>query len=310
MDNHRPFWITMAQRAVRMLSNNRGEVNAGDPPAGDPPAGDPPSGDPPAPLPPPAAPVDWTETLPAEQKALLGVKGWKAPQDIIKGYSELEKLVGHEKIAMPKKDKDGNYEKGEFERVMSQLGLPKDAKDYTEAKDFKLAEGVSLDAKLMENFKVEARQAGLLPSQYAFVMNKFANLLNSGVSIQKEQTEKSHNESVLNLRNKWGVAYDSKAAIAQNVLNNFADEKTKAEIVKRYGNDPAIVELLANVGSNLSEDVLKSDGMKGSLMTPEGAKMEIDKIRNERSKELNDAQNPQHKYWVNRLSELYNMQGA
>ena len=44
--------------------------------------------------------VDWTSTLDADHKALVGVKGWKTPADTIKGYSELEKEP-YQNIALP-----------------------------------------------------------------------------------------------------------------------------------------------------------------------------------------------------------------
>lgn len=260
---------------------------------------------------PKAAPLDWTSTLPEEDRALLGVKGWKSPADPIKGYKELEKLVGHEKIAMPKKDAQGNYEKGELERVLMQLGMPKDPKGYKVSQGFKLPEGITLDDKFMAEFTAEAHKVGLLPHQYSFVMDKLAGLLQQGVAVKKEGDEKSHNEAMLNLRNKWGYAYDEKAKLANSVLRNFAgDENAGIELMKKYGNDPVVIELLANIGSNLSEDSLTRVNMISSMLTPEAAKGEIQKIRTERTKELNDASDPQHNYWVNRLSELYRMTGA
>ena len=248
---------------------------------------------------------DWTTSLDADHKALVGVKGWKTPGDAIKSYSEIEKLVGHEKIAMPKKDKDGNYEPGEFERVMTQLGMPKDAKEYKTSANFKLPEGVNIDPKLETEFKARARAAGLLPGQYAFMMDELSGMLTRGGQSMKEAQEKNFNESVLNLRTKWGSAYDSKAQLANRVLSTFADQNKAAEIVKKYGNNPEIIEILANVGENLSEESLVKVGMSGTSMSPEEANIQIMKVREERKKELNDASHPAHKYWLDRLDELY-----
>lgn len=250
---------------------------------------------------------DWTTSLEAEQKALRDIKGWKTPGDAIKSYAEVEKLVGHDKIAMPKKDKDGNYEPGELDRVMTQLGRPKDPKEYKPSANFKLPEGIQINEKALGEFNANLHKAGMLPHQYAAVMDEIGKFLNQGMQATKEANEKTFNESVLNLRNKWGAAYDEKAKIANTVLKNFADPKTLVEVVKKYGNDPAIIELLANVGVNLSEEVLARANMLGALLTPENAKLEIVKIREERSKELMDNTHPQHNYWVSKLEELYKM---
>jgi len=255
----------------------------------------------------PAAQGDWTTSLDAEHKALVGVKGWKTPGDTIKGYSELEKLVGHEKIAMPKKDKDGNYEQGELDRVMTQLGRPKDPKEYKPSANFKLPEGMALDAKSMGDFNAKLHKAGFLPHQYALVMDELATVLNQGTQAQKDANEKAFNESALALRNKWGVAYDEKAKLANNVLRNFADPKQGDAIAKKYGNDPVIIEMLANIGGNLSEEALTRSDMSGVLLSPEAAKLEKDKILADPKHPYYDAGHHQHDYWVDKVMQLNKM---
>jgi hypothetical protein len=252
-------------------------------------------------------PVDWVSTLPEEQKSLVGIKGWKTPADTIKGYSELEKLVGHEKIAMPQKDNSGNYLPGEFERVMTQLGLPKDPKEYKTSSNFKLPEGFAINPQLEAEFKLRAQKAGVLPSHYAFMMDELSGMLTRGAVAQKEANEKAFNEATLNLRGKWGVTYDERAKLANNVLKNFAPNGKAEEVIKKYGNDPLIIELMAEIGGNLSEESLAKTNMSGTLLSPDAAKAEIAKIRSDRQKELLDAGHPQHDYWIKRLDELYKM---
>jgi len=249
---------------------------------------------------------DWTTSLEPEHRTLVGVKGWKTPGDTIKGYSELEKLVGHEKIAMPRKDKDGNYEQGELDRVMTQLGRPKDPKEYKASATFKLPEGMALDAKFMEGFNAKLHKAGFLPHQYSLVMDELANVINQGTQAQKDANDKAFNEAALNLRTRWGLAYDEKAKLANAVLKNFsADPKQGDTIVKKYGNDPMLIELLANVGSNLSEESLVRTNMSGTLLSPEAAQLEINKIKSNPA--YLDANHPEHKFLVDRMYELNKM---
>lgn len=249
---------------------------------------------------------DWTTMLEPSHREIVKIKGWKTPADTIKGYSELEKLVGHEKIAMPRKDKDGNYEPGELDRVMAQLGRPKDPKEYKTSANFKLPEGIALDAKFIEGFNAKLHKAGFLPHQYALVMDELANVLNQGTQAQKDANDKAFNEAILNLRTKWGLAYDEKAKLANNVLREFCADKSQGDaIVKKYGNDPFIIELLANVGGNLSEEVLARTNMSGTLLSPEAAQMEKNKILSNPA--YLDANHPEHKYLVDRMFELNKM---
>jgi hypothetical protein len=47
-------------------------------------------------------------------------KGWSAPADIVQGYRNLEKLVGNEKVPLPKGEQDAEG----WERVFTALGRP------------------------------------------------------------------------------------------------------------------------------------------------------------------------------------------
>lgn len=251
--------------------------------------------------------VDWVGSLPADHQSVVKIKGWKTPSDAIKSYGELEKLVGHDKIAAPKKDAKGNYLPGEFDRVMTQLGRPKDAKEYKESESFKLPDGMVLDQKFMDEFKAEAHKAGLLPSQYAFVMDQLAKTIQQGTQLQTEQTQKKHNEAVVNLRTRWGQAYESKVKLANDMLANFTNKETAVEVIKKYGDDPAIIELLGNIGANFSEDTLMRNNMAVTMLTPDQARQEIQKVRSDNHVALMDNMHPQHKYWVDKLDELYRM---
>lgn len=256
-------------------------------------------------------PVDWISTLPSDQKALVGIKGWKTPTDTIKGYSELEKLVGHEKIAMPRKDKDGNYEKGEFERVMGQLGMPKTPKEYKESATFKLPEGIPENSKFTESFRDMAHKAGLLPHQYAMVMDHFISITNQGLSAQKEQSEKSYNEAAFNLKNKYGAAYEEKVHLSNRMLNSFATNKEHGEkIVKKYGNDPDLIEFMVNVSSSLSEDSISKHGITGELMTPQEASFKVKEIMSDMKHPYYNREHPQHNYWVDKIAELNRIASA
>uniref|UniRef100_A0A6M3LLM7 Putative capsid assembly protein n=1 Tax=viral metagenome TaxID=1070528 RepID=A0A6M3LLM7_9ZZZZ len=244
--------------------------------------------------------------LSEDQKAVMTTKGWKTIGDAITSYSELEKLVGHEKIAMPKVDKEGNYLPGEFERVMKQLGLPGTANEYKVAQDFKLPEGIHLKPELMTAFNEKAHKAGLLPSQYQFVMGELANIINQGTVDQKEKNIKDFNEAMLNLRTIWGSEYDHKVKLANNVLRLFTDNTAEGELlVSKYGTNPEIIKLLGTVGSQLSEEAISRTGMHGAFLSPASAQSEIKRIQ--AMPAYFDKMHTEHSYWVDRVLQLNRM---
>lgn len=256
--------------------------------------------------------VDWKQSLPQEFQSHPALTKFKTPADLFKGYTEVEKFVGYDKIPAPKRDKDGNYEKGEFERVSEALGRPKEAKEYQVSKDFKLPEGVKIADQGLDGFRAVSHKIGLLPHQFQGVLNYFADMLQAGTVAQKEAQDTAKKESELNLRTKWGATYDQKMQVANNVLRNFVDDKKMGDaIVAKYGNDPMLAELFANIGSNLSEESMSAVGQKGAFLDPVSAQAEIDKIMRDDTypghKAYFDAGHPQHKYFVEKVAELNRM---
>jgi len=305
MDNRSPFWRTLARNVVKRLSNNKGfaDGDGGDGGDGGDDGGD---GDAAAKAAADAAAAaagtNWAAALPPDQKAIVDNKGWKSPSDVLKSYTEVEKLVGYEKIAMPKKDKDGNFVADDMGRAMDSLGRPKNPTDYKTSENFKLPEAFAMNETSKAAFDERAHKAGLLPHQYAFMMDEFSNASNQAMTAQAEAKEKAFTESTLALRTKWGAAYETKAALANNVLKNFMSKEAGNEFVEKFGNDPQAIELLATIGGNLSEDAMTNIGLIGSGVTPEQAKIQIDELM--ASPAYMDNGDPKHAWIVKKVFEL------
>jgi len=252
---------------------------------------------------------DWQAGLDETSKAVITTKGWKAPGDVIKSYHELEKLVPSDKIAMPRKDKDGNYDPEDLHRVLTQLGAPKDATGYKPSANFKLPEGLEIDETVLEGFKTRAHKAGLLSQHYAFVMDELAGILQRGQTQQAEAKKKEFDDASLKLRETFGVKLPEIEKMANMILNTFGG-KNGAAIAKKYGNDPVIIELLGNIAGSLSEEGLHRTNIGGEIKSPAEARLEIDKINREQAAVLKDANHPEHKFWMSKLDVLYAMLGA
>jgi hypothetical protein len=143
------------------------------------------------------------------------------------------------------------------------------------------------------------------------VLDYFGEVLSKGTEAQAAQNKTKYEEASTALRSKWGLAYEEKMKTANSVLQNFVgDGKNGKEIAAKYGNDPLIIELLANVGANLNEESLSRVGMTGTMLTPEAAQLEINKIKMDTGHPYMNAQHPDHKFWVDRMNTLYQMAGG
>ena len=75
----------------------------------------------------PEAPPAWLGGVQdAELREFIQNKGWNDPGEMAQGYRNLEKLVGGEKVPLPKGDTDNEG----WERVYKALGRPAKPEDY------------------------------------------------------------------------------------------------------------------------------------------------------------------------------------
>ena len=95
--------------------------------------------------------------------------------------------------------------------------------------------------------------------------------------------------------------------VVQAMLKQFAPQETADAIVKKFGNDPDLARLFDSIGSKLSEDAIDMNGMKGTLMTPQEAEVEIKKIYSDAKHPYFVAGHPDHKFWVDKVQELHEM---
>lgn len=284
-----------------MLNNNRGEVAAGDPaPAADPATGDPslhnpdpidPNADPkpaadPAPAadpkpadPAPAAVKEWYDDLPADLKANPSIQKFKKPEEMAKSYLELSGLLGHEKIALPK-DADDVVA---IEHLNRALGVPEHPSKY-ELEAVTAPEGFEGMDFGDEGFKEMAFKHKLTPAQANGMKQDYITMLAEIKAMQVKEFTESVTASKAALTKDWGLAYDAKVKLAQNVMNKFAGSKENFDAINaKIGTDPAMLKLMATIGEQFSEGSLGNLGDPGTTFTktPSEAKAEYDKIMND-----------------------------
>lgn len=307
LDTFKPIWSK--------LKDNRGEVATGaDPaPAADPAAPANPSNptpgvsDPslhdPAPLAPgntgdpapdpeptpaadpepaPTAAKNWYDSLSEDLRNNPTIQKYKSQEDAHKAHLELQKIMGNEKIALPKDEND----EVAIKALNKALGVPEEA---TGENGYKFEELEGMDG--MEgmqfgddNFAEIMLKYNVPQSAAAGLRQEYANLL-KGI---KEANEKAYveavNQSKTDLTKEWGLAYDSKVKQAQAVMNKFAGSKENFDYINaKIGADPIALKMLAEIGANFSEGSLGDMGNPKSQFTktPAEAKAEYDTIMND-----------------------------
>lgn len=195
----------------------------------------------------------------------------------MESYGNLEKLLGHEKVPIPK---DINDVEG-WNRLSKALGVPDKAEGYGLAdaaipKD--LAQmGLTLNknefAEVMHAHKVPP---GAVKGIWDVYQQKAIGAYKNAMQAQQEQLTKTVNS----LRGEWGDSYQTNVELGQMVINKFSnDQDTNDYITSALSKDARGIKFLAKVGEQFAENKVPEFQMKRFSLAPEEALEEIQKIK-------------------------------
>jgi len=207
---------------------------------------------------------DWRSQITDEGlKAHASLEKFKTPQDLFKSYTELERLVGKEKIPVPT-EKDG---KELWDTVYSRLGRPETPKGY-KLPELQRPDGFpSADEKEMEGILAKAHELGLNNRQIGELYKWFMEGEFQKFKSFEEQRANKRAETETNLRKEWGKSYEEKVAKARGVLNNFSDPEVMQMVEEGLGNDPRFIRFLGNIAGKLQR-TLSAENRPGSPCRP------------------------------------------
>ena len=244
--------------------------------------GDPPAGGEPGPglkPPEPATPSSFQESLADEFKGVSALQKFNDVNGLAKSYLELERLLGYEKIPMPKADAKPE----EWESVWSRLGKPQKPEEY-KFEGIPADEAKKIDPKFLEKVRPLLHEANLTQKQADAVVSKFIELDKAMLSDLQNALLTEVLEGWESLKKDWGNAYDSMKETASRALDSTKIDGVW-EWAERAGviDDPMFARIMAHFGQELSEDVLRGGGGSGTL-TPKGAETEYNMIMSNKEK--------------------------
>ncbi len=198
----------------------------------------------------PAGPADWTSDLSEDQRALLETKGWKGPGAVLESYRHLEKLVGRDKIAIPKA---GDSEA--WNAVYDRLGRPESAEGY----EISVPDGVQRDAAFEEQMRGLFHSAGLTKAQVAALSEGWHGYLGSeSARAEQGRIERAEQEDEA-LRSEWGSSFDRNMEQARRAARSFGDAEIIDGLEESVGR-AAVFKMFARIGAAMAEDSLEGEG--------------------------------------------------
>lgn len=206
----------------------------------------------------------------SDLKGYLQNKGWKDPTELAVGYRNLEKLVGHEKVPLPK----GNDDAEGWARVYDALGRPKEAGEY------KLAVPEGADPAFAQQAASKFHELGLSARQ-ASALTEWWNGQAGSVQQAQMQAQSQATEQQLNtLKGEWGQAWDENLELGRRAARQFGlDEATLTKMENGMGTAD-MLKFMSRIGRGLTEHTFESGRSSTSFgMTPEAAKNRISALQ-------------------------------
>ncbi len=193
---------------------------------------------------------------------------------VVESYANLEKLLGHEKVPIPKDEKDVEG----WARYNTAMKVPSKPEGYS-LPDAKLPE--SLKGLVLDKDKFATiMHANHIPPSQANSMWDVYQKENVAIYNQHiESLQKQLDVSINTLRQEWGAAYDTNVQIAQEVINQFAPDKETGEfITASLLKNAGAVKWLKSVGEQFAENKVGEFNIKRFAITPDEAQAEITKL--------------------------------
>lgn len=226
----------------------------------------------PAPAPAPAG--NWYDGIEdGDLKGYVQNKGWKDPVELANGYRNLEKLLGGEKVPLPKgaEDKEG------WARVYDALGRPKSADDYGLA----VPEGGSPEFAKAAASKFH--ELGLSKGQAEALTNWYNEQAQGQLGAQQQAQAAKVEQDLQSLRGEWGGAYEENIELGRRAAREFGLDATKLEALENAFGTGEMLKFMSKIGRGLTEHNFEGGRTAtGFGMTPEAAKQRISALREDR----------------------------
>lgn len=252
--------------------------------------------------------ANWREMIPAELAQDPSLASIKDFPSLVKGYISAQSMIGAEKIALPA----GKNDTPEYwSQVFDKLGRPKDPDGYQvklPAKE-KIPEGIEINEDRLKGFKTLAHEVGLLPGQVQKLIDWHMGEVLKDFQGFTAGAEKAYEAGVAAMRERFGAKADEMVDVANRVLKTFGGSPEEISLIaEKYGNDPLITGLLAQIGVSMRESSLVRGERPSFDLNANDAKLRKQDILSNKQNPLNEAyfnkRHPRHDEAVKEVMRL------
>jgi hypothetical protein len=219
-------------------------------PSGAPPVATPSPAVAPASTPPPADAPFYSTFADPELKGYAEIRGWKAPEDVVKSHREGEKLLGGPREELVRLPKDAKPE--DLNAIYDRLGRPAKPEDYK----LPTVEG---GEDFTKAFTPVLHDMGLNQAQAEKLATAWNGYMTKAVETQAKQQADTIAADMVKLHQEWGPSYDERIEFADRAIR--AGGLNEEEILAIKGaldkdgqpGNAAALRALAKIGEGFRE---------------------------------------------------------
>lgn len=203
---------------------------------------------------------DWRNLIPEEIRGEAAFANVKDVEDLAQQFINAQKLIGREKIPMPKDEED----KEAWENLYKAVGRPEDPSEYELPEDFNLPEGFEVDEEALEDFKKVFHGAGMSKKQFAIAVKRYQDHVTQQHEAQQQKMQEMIQQGLTALGEEWGDDYQKNLDLANGALDVLSQQnpelKQLFEKNSYLANHPAILKAFAKIGESVQEHSFRSGG--------------------------------------------------
>lgn len=251
--------------------------------------------------------ASWRDALPEDIRGHASLSKFETQEGLAKSYLNLEKMLGGEKIPVPKEgDAEG------WQRYLKAGGLPEKPDDYGFTKPETLPEGFQYDEALDKRLAGMMHKANVLPSQAKALREELMALVAEGAqenlntaNAQKAAKDLEVQRGTEALKQEWGQAFEQRGKVAGAAINKFLSPETIAAMdAAGLANNPAIVRDMYNLGTKLAGEKELIGALETS-QSPADLDSAIADYRSKHGAAMMDKNHPDHRVRVAEFTKLY-----
>jgi len=220
-------------------------------------------------------PAPWYSTFDPGLQGVVSAKQWAGPEDVVRSYTNLEKLVGYPPDRVVKLP-GGDAKPEEWGPVWDQLGRPKTPDGY------EMPKGDGVD----EDFTAWARgafhEAGVPAGMASKLAQSYQDMVKGAEAKLLADRDAAVAAQAAQLKTEWGAAHDQNIGQAQRAVRGLGVQGETIDALEQVMGYAGVMRFFHGISEKIGEGAfLGGGGGNPSVLTPTAALARITALKND-----------------------------